>query len=1347
MFKSLSLVVIALLLTSSSVYSQLPVWPIVTGQPQSGPVEDLVTTTPHQYVDWGVGSPSAVNIPGTASNKVGPTQAGINGCNELMFFTLHNGSFNSATAALQIYTQAGAYLPLPGGDMNASAGDDEVQIVRRPGYPNQWFVIYNLAPAVYPSGHPGYQSCFLAYSLIEVNSTSATYVNDITGIPIKDRIIDVGGTNFQYFNGKATSRTSVVVGGDHDIYAQRRTQAFGSGAIGSTFVVDRFTITNSDAITWTGSSSVVNGYSWGLMASGSPIELSPTENSLAVMARTQTDDEQQIYLFDPANLAAAPNTITISKLQIEFTAPPAPLAGLYHQAEEFDVTVGNTYDWLRNFEKKISGLEYSPNGNYLYISGGGYVAGYQQNLTYLGQIDLTQTISGDHPVRLQVQQANSANTYNATSGGGNTWTAGNLTNLWDISGMSRIQSSFDGNLYFTKSHSQNLFVLPSPNSLLPINMVPGDIDFSTGLVPNIPMNGYTVMMPDQIDGFDYSINNFSSVTFNVSNQSLCTCDPIEIAVVNANTLDTFTVLSITECPTTVTLCVEDGETYHLLGDNGINFDNAIVSGNHVYPMGASMFNFGNGGAFSTSFTTVTTPLITSDEAWDGKYYIPDNMIVVVDNATLDLTNVDLVFGDCAGIDFISGSQLRANNSVFRPCDINGVWRGLNFYSTNTVLPDPTAIINESTFKNAQRAISAFEMNVADIRVTNNLFSNCKAGVNLENTRFSRSISGNTFLLDDLVPSFDESECTWNGESDFVGVNSIGVRYLESITQNDFVAPDFTTVKFTGVISVGDREISINSNNFTNTHKSVFAVEDHNTKIESNEINVTSTFFGYEHQISVMSSTNTLIGDNTIVNSSQYQVTAWAGNNSAIYCFSGDSYDIKENRINGFETAIQCVDVKNIHITDNEIGNSFFYGIYMENLIEVQASCNTINMELTENGNSTGIGYFTANSEETNNEISSNCISETNTAMHLESTSATPSLMPIILNNYMYNYTDYGVEAVNMMGNIGSSPSPATGAGRNTFVTNNGLGVTADIASTNPMTSYGNFGVSFVSGSISIAGNNVNSTASCGHQIDLANSSGGYVEVCDDLSGKVVKMVTSGGNLTNDFAEAIPEATFSQLVFSLHTLKRSTNPTDITTFYHEVLNTGTISEHEANWFTFDYNLLVNDVNEALIALNTIVPENEGEQDLIQIKKVLLEYDGSLTQGQIGILEGLATDSKYAHLAIALLVDAGVMSEKVYYPTLSPTHINKNNDLVVVDGTSLAVYPNPSNGMISFEYSVEEGQRVELEVFDVAGKRVNAIPLEYQHSVQNIDLSELRGGVYTLCITSEDGILAKSKLVKY
>ena len=875
---------------------------------------------------------------------------------------------------------------------------------------------------------------------------------------------------------------------------------------------------------------------------------------------------------------------------------------------------------------------------------------------------------------------------------------------------------------------------------------PQDLDFSTVTEPNIPTNGFVIYMPDQIDGFDYSITGYESVSFNLSNQSLCSCDPITIQVVNSNTNDTLTTLNIVDCPTAITLCIEDGQSYDFLGSNGVDFENAIDFGNVIYPVGTTMFNFGNGGAIGTTFTTVTSTLITSDEVWEGHLFIPDNTIVTVNGATLDLTNVDLVFGECAGIDFIDGAVLRANNSVFRPCRIDGVWRGFDFYTTSPQAQEPFAIINESTYKNAQQAINAYGLKNIDLRVTNNLFSNCKAGVTLRSGNMLRSITGNTFLLDDLAPKFENMECSWGQNAQFFGINAQEIVFVEAISQNDFVAPDFSTVNYTGVYSSGGQRINVLNNNFSNMFRSVSLEGDRNGRIEGNEINVSHGFSGFEHQISALSCTNTLIAGNDLTNSTQHLMTQWAGNNSAIYCSLGSSYDIKENTVTGFETGIQTERLSNIHITDNFVKNCAFYGIYMNELRDAHALCNEINMEGQKSGNTVGIGYFTSSASNNENEIGSNCILETNTALHVEGTGGSSTTLPLIKNNYMYNYTTYGAQLINTNGNIGSSPSPALGAGRNTFVTNNGLGITGDIVSTNPVTSFGNFGVSFVSGTVSLAGNNVNSTASCGHQIDLANSSAGYMEICDDLKGGILGLIVHGGGLQSDFKQELPMTSYERLNQVLHYLDEGDFAADFELFYTAAIEDATFENNEQNWFAFNYNVLKGDKQAAIDVLDGMTPATTSEEDKIAVLRIQLSSNGTLDNQAIATLENIASsESDMAHVATAMLFNGSIAEEEAFYPTRVATQ--GNYSLNEVMETEFTVHPNPTSGMVSFDYSFEDGvKNPSMIVYDVTGKQVKTVTLNYQYATQEVDLSELVSGVYTLSVYADNALVATSKLIK-
>ena len=141
---------------------------------------------------------------------------------------------------------------------------------------------------------------------------------------------------------------------------------------------------------------------------------------------------------------------------------------------------------------------------------------------------------------------------------------------------------------------------------------------------------------------------------------------------------------------------------------------------------------------------------STDVVWDGKYYIDDNVIVTVTNGSiLDITNVDVVFGECAGIVFTDGALLRSNNSVYRPCYIDGTWKGLRFVGKGKF----DNIINECTFKNAEVALYFQEL--ADGVISSNLFSNCNYGIRVEgNNSFNHPISGNRFVTEQFFPSYN-----------------------------------------------------------------------------------------------------------------------------------------------------------------------------------------------------------------------------------------------------------------------------------------------------------------------------------------------------------------------------------------------------------------------------------------------------------------------------------------------------------------------------------------------------------------------------------------------------------------
>lgn len=753
-------------------------------------------------------------------------------------------------------------------------------------------------------------------------------------------------------------------------------------------------------------------------------------------------------------------------------------------------------------------------------------------------------------------------------------------------------------------------------------------------------------------------------------------------------------------------------------------------------------------ANSASFIYNTNTTITSDFAWDNKVYIADNVIITVDNAILDVTNVDVIFGDCAGIDFVNGAQLRSNNSVYRPCDPDGVWRGLDFYGVPQAIALPTGIINECTFKNAQRAIRAYGLAFSDIRITNNLFSNCKAGVALEELTFTRSITGNTFLTDDLVPEFDASACAWAQPDEYFGILANGCNFNENIAQNDFIAPDYTTAEFTGIEMTSGSNVNVNSNQFTNMWRGVNLINCRSNAIESNTFDIGNAFNGYQHQITLTRCISSLIRSNDVNSTVEVHASTWTGNNAGIYLSLGNSYAVKENRIEGFETGIQAERVRNTSITENEVTNCRYYGIYTNRVRQTDIFCNTIDMDVQASTDAIGIAYFQTGNGNRNIEIGSNCVFETNTAIYLETALGTGTL-PEIRNNFLYNYSNGGIEIVNFNGDLGSSPSPSLDAGRNSFISNNGLGLTGDIITNGSLTSFGNFGVNFTSGTVAIAGNSVNSTASCGSQIDLANSSIGTMEICDDLSASIIGLVSNDNSLVNGFENHLETASLEQVLYALHRVKAGNNSNAPEQLYHAAINHMELTYNEELWLTYWFQFIHEDYAAAQLTLSNLSSNDADELDLIFIEGILLEQrmSGFINNAPalIADLQAIALrNGEYAHLAIAVLTALQV-DNYAFYPTQRATHV-EGVELEAVGNNTLTVYPNPTDGLITVEYDLETTENIILEVHDVTGKVVNSTVLNYQRNREVIDLTDLPLGVYIVSINSGGETINYAKLVK-
>lgn len=151
--------------------------------------------------------------------------------------------------------------------------------------------------------------------------------------------------------------------------------------------------------------------------------------------------------------------------------------------------------FLINLERKVSMMEYSPNGRFLYFCYGGYYIPDFSHVTYVGQIDL-YTTAPTYDVRVTAEIPPGPFNYeNGIGGDIATYTSG-FHKIIDI------QKSFDGNIYFSKRESSTLYMLNNPDEPIEQMLSPGEIILSNE-ENNISIQGKFYYLPSGIDGYNY----------------------------------------------------------------------------------------------------------------------------------------------------------------------------------------------------------------------------------------------------------------------------------------------------------------------------------------------------------------------------------------------------------------------------------------------------------------------------------------------------------------------------------------------------------------------------------------------------------------------------------------------------------------------------------------------------------------------------------------------------------------------------------------------------------------------------------------------------------------------------
>jgi hypothetical protein len=523
-----------LLAMGERVYAQggFPTWPFVVGAYERS--LDPLNAKPAHLIDWKTTIMST--FPTVTANNAAPACPGFDECGNLRFYVLHSGKTNDGE--LFIYGSQGQQLLngnlnySSGQGLNCSRADGDVQVLPVPDKPNSWYIIYsqNVSSSEYTPSN-------ILYAKLKYDVQDGSWWMYEKDIPIPQATPQQPAT---YNKGKAVSQSVTILGQRmHYLYVCVRTATTDpslspwANKIQLVRYQIKGTANAADGITFSGldadKSPLLDDPYWHMTTTGSPIEIDHQNKRIAMLSRNETDNGMNLYLFDASDLSLAGNCRSINLATQLLIEPNTVDIPAYTTAQSASWQNSSTpMPWLKNFERKMGGIEFSPLGKYLYIAGGGYVAGRWGNLTYLGKIDLS-ALNGGLPaagaslnVRIQTQYVDGWNAaegvqfndnnpndpYNLTPGANLLpWAVPQDAGYWKhYHGIGSLQSCYDGNLYFTKANCDTMWVLPNPDANFadfPVRLTPGNVNLAAGAAVNKKFDGYVQFFPDQIDGFDY----------------------------------------------------------------------------------------------------------------------------------------------------------------------------------------------------------------------------------------------------------------------------------------------------------------------------------------------------------------------------------------------------------------------------------------------------------------------------------------------------------------------------------------------------------------------------------------------------------------------------------------------------------------------------------------------------------------------------------------------------------------------------------------------------------------------------------------------------------------------------
>jgi hypothetical protein len=167
---------------------------------------------------------------------------------------------------------------------------------------------------------------------------------------------------------------------------------------------------------------------------------------------------------------------------------------------------------------------------------------------------------------------------------------------------------------------------------------------------------------------------------------------------------------------------------------------------------------------------------------------------------------------------------------------------------------------------------------------------------------------------------------------------------------------------------------------------------------------------------------------------------------------------------------------------------------------------------------------------------------------------------------------------------------------------------------------------------------------------------------------------------------------------------------------------------------------NDTN----TMNVVVMNKDYDSTLVSTFKITA--NSSFTHAEVyGFVSG---DTNIKHIGTINSISGNTFNYTI--PKLSVYHFVLTNNLStainnIVSTNDIALYPNPSNGLITLSFNTVIDNEQQIDIIDITGRIVQEYKVKPQVEMVQIDLRNLTAGTYFARITKAMGTIVK-KLVK-